>query len=189
MAVYTIIQFNLMCFSWKIDKHSWPMTMNIRNELQSIKFFILCGLWFHWKNKISNAMAKSRQKPSKIQIFQLIQKYLANIGICPSLAKQPYPINGKIITGSATLILYVICSLIYLFYESKTFTERTRTVYMCSVAALVLFALLIFILNVTKIFQFIDDCEAIVNTSECRSSFFSFISMWNWLFSHEKMLF
>lgn len=112
-------------------------------------------------------MENPQQKPSKLKIFQLVHKNFANIGISPDLAEQPYPFNGKIIMGSATLLLYVICSLMYLFDEAKTFTENTRTIYMCSLAAVIFFDLMILILNAKELFQLMNECVSIVNTREC----------------------
>lgn len=103
----------------------------------------------------------------KMKIFQLTQKYLATAGICPNLVQQQYPFNRKIFMGFFILILYIFCSMMYLFYTSKTFTENTRTIFMCSLAALIFLVLLILIFNVEELFKVINDCETIVNTGEC----------------------
>lgn len=110
-------------------------------------------------------MENYEQKQPKLKILQLVQKYFANVGISPILAAQPYPFNGKLVMGSATLVLYVICSLMDLFYNDKTFAENMVTICMCSLAALIFFTLMILILNVEELFRIINDFETIVNTS------------------------
>lgn len=112
-------------------------------------------------------MENFQQKSPKIKVFQLVQKHFATIGICSNLAEQPYPINTKIIKGSATLILFIICSLIYLSYEAKTISENMRIIYMCSSATLIFLALMILTLNVKELFQVVNDFDSIANTSEC----------------------
>lgn len=68
--------------------------------------------------------------------------------------------------GFLTLILFITCNVVYLLTEVKTFTERTRSIFVQSAAVLVILALLILILNEQELFQFFNDFENIVNTSE-----------------------
>lgn len=102
----------------------------------------------------------------RMKIFQVTRKNLAAAGISPNLSFQPYPFNERIVCGFLALIFYIICNVVYLFYEAITFTEYTRSIYMASVAALIIFVLLIFILNVKELFEFINKLENNVNTSE-----------------------
>lgn len=111
-------------------------------------------------------MESSKQKQPKIKVFQLILEHLANAGICSDLVLQPYPFNRKIFKNFLILLLYIICSVMYLFYEAKTFTENTGTIYMGSVSALITIALLILVFSVKKMFKFINSCEEIANTSK-----------------------
>lgn len=112
-------------------------------------------------------MKNSKRKPSKLKILQLTQMHFATAGICPKLVEQPYPINGKIFMGFFILTFDIICGMIFLFYEAKTFTENTRTTFMCSLAVLIFLSLLILMFNAKELFQAINDCEKIVNTGEC----------------------
>lgn len=101
-----------------------------------------------------------------MQLFQLIQNNFAAVGISWNLVAQPYPVNGKISLGFFILIISVICNLMYIVREAKTFAEYTQSIHMCSVATLILFALVIVLLNVKKLFNLINGCQKIVNTSE-----------------------
>lgn len=106
------------------------------------------------------------ERPPKIKIFQLTQRNFALVGICPNLSLQSYPFNWKISMGIFILSLYIMCSMMYLFYTPNLFTENTQTVFMDSVAALIILTLLVLIFNVDEVFKYIEDCENIVNTSE-----------------------
>lgn len=115
-------------------------------------------------------MENSKQKHLQVKspnhkVFQLTQKYFATAGIVPNLAIQPYPLNGKISIGFLLLGSSLICNFKYTFYEARTFVEYTQSIYMCSIAALIIFALVIIILKVEKLFEFINGCEKLINTS------------------------
>lgn len=62
--------------------------------------------------------------------------------------------------------LYILCSMMYLFRTPKTFAENTQTIFMSSVATLMILTSMVLILNVDELFKYIDGCEDIVNTSE-----------------------
>lgn len=104
--------------------------------------------------------------PPKLKVFWSVQKNLATFGVTPELSLQPYPFNSKIFTNFLVLISSIICSLVFEFFEAKTFTELEQSIYLCSLDVLIIFALPIFIFNVEKLFKHINDCEDLVNTSE-----------------------
>lgn len=54
----------------------------------------------------------------------------------------------------------------YTVREAQTFAEYTQSIYMFSVATVVTVAFVIILLNVTKLFNLIDEYEHFVNTSE-----------------------
>lgn len=106
-------------------------------------------------------------KVPQIKILQLSRKSFAMVDICPNLEQQSYPLNWKISMGLFILSLYIMSSMMYLFYTPNTFTENTQSIFMSSVAALIILSLLVLIFNVHELFKSTDDCEHIVNTSEC----------------------
>lgn len=110
------------------------------------------------KNKIS----------SKMKILQLTLKNIATIGVNPNLSLQPFPFNAKIFFAFLILSSYLICNLVFLFYESKTFTERIQSIYMSSGIASAIFCWVILIFNVNKLFETINACENLINTGEYR---------------------
>lgn len=125
----------------------------------------LVSIWF-------NAMKNSKQKnqttksPSKIKIFQCVQKNFATAGVGPVLSLQPYPLNLKIKFGFLLGIFYIICDLVFLFVEAKTFTEYMQSIYMGFCPTLSIFGLVVIISKAKKLFQVINDCENLVNASK-----------------------
>lgn len=112
-------------------------------------------------------------KPPKprVKIFQLTQKKFAAAGINANLVTQPYPFNRKILLNFLALFVSVICNLMHIFYEAKTFAEHLQSIYMCSLTIAIILALVIVLLNVAKLFNFIDSSEKLVNKSEEKSKF------------------
>lgn len=112
------------------------------------------------------------QKPNScenskdMKIFQAFQRNFAIVGITQTVAKQRCPVNVKIFLGILLLGSAILCNLLFVIYEAKTFAEYTQTLYICSVSCLTLSALIITILKMKKMFEFINDGNGVVNTSE-----------------------
>lgn len=112
----------------------------------------------------------SKRPKARVKIFQLSQKKFAAAGIDPSLVTQPYPFNRKILLNFLALFVSVICNLMHTFYEAKTFAEHLQSLYMCSLTISIILALVIVLLNVAKLFNFIEISENLVNKSEFKSN-------------------
>lgn len=118
-----------------------------------------------------NTMGNTKQhqtqsKLSKLKIFQLCQKHFATIGISPNLVMQAYPINVKIFMAFVMNHVTIISNLVYVVREAKTFAEFTQSIYFISMALLIIFALMIIILKVDKLFELIENFDRMVNTSK-----------------------
>lgn len=117
------------------------------------------------ENSNPNQSQARKPKPQgKLKVFQVTLQNFAIAGITPNLLHQSYPLNGKISTGFLILGLSMICYFEYTFYEAKTFIEYTQTIYLGSLAALIIFALVIIVGKVKKLFEFMDECEHLVNS-------------------------
>lgn len=101
----------------------------------------------------------------KLKVLQLVQKNFASIGIVPSLMFQTCPLNSKVLLGFLMLGLALICHSMFTFIEAKTFAEYNQSIFISSITAIIISALLIVILNVEKLFALLNGCESIVNTS------------------------
>lgn len=126
------------------------------------KYFKAMGISKHEDQKM--------KIPPKMKILQLTLKNFATIGVNPNLSLQPYPFNAKIFISVLILSSYLICNLVFLFYEAKTFTELIQSIYMSFCIASIIFCSAVIISNVNKLFQTINACENFVNTSECMAS-------------------
>lgn len=103
---------------------------------------------------------------AKIKIFHLIRKNFATAGISPELVSQTFPINWKIFMGFSSLMVGIYAVCVYIFNDAKTFVEYTQSIYICSMAILIFAALTITLLNVKKLFNFIEFYDRIAKTGE-----------------------
>lgn len=88
------------------------------------------------------------------------------MGITPSLADQSCPLNGIILFGFFILVSVIYCSIVFIVLDAGTFAEYTQAVYTGSLGTLIIFGLLILIIKVKNLFEFIDNTDKLVNTSE-----------------------
>lgn len=107
-----------------------------------------------------------KPKKQKIKILELTQKNFATIGIHPNLVDQSYPFNGKNLLLFLLLTSSVICNLMYVIREAKTFDEYTQSVYMLSFAILTAIGSVSLLWNVTELFNLINGFENLANTSK-----------------------
>lgn len=110
----------------------------------------------------------------KMTILQLTQKNFATIGVSPNLPLQPYPINAKIAIGFLMLASYFICYLVYWCFEATKLIEYMRSIYMASVAFVIILYVVVIILNVEEMFQLINNCENLVNTRKYTAALANF---------------
>lgn len=100
-----------------------------------------------------------------MKILRLTLANFATIGVNRKLLLQPYPVNAKIFTGFLIIGAWFILNFVYIVFQAKTFAEYIQGTYIFSLAVLIILALVIIIFNVKKLFQLIDFCENLINTS------------------------
>lgn len=116
---------------------------------------------------MKNPVQKNPQpKLPKLKAFRTIQKHFALMGINPKLMTQSYPINGHVLKYLLSLIVGLTFICVYICYNVDTFAEYTQFFFVGSAGLLVIFALLIAIFKVKKLFEFINHFDGILNTSE-----------------------
>lgn len=108
----------------------------------------------------------SKPQPPKLKAFEMIQKNLATAGITPSLVDQSYPFNWTISFEFLIFGTSIYLTFVFIIYDVGTFAEYTQIVYSNSLATLIVFALLILLCKIEKLFDFIDDTDNINSTSE-----------------------
>lgn len=121
-------------------------------------------------NAIKNSeQTKSKSQPSSLRMYQLNQKHFAAAGIHPNLVTQQYPFNCKILLGFLILIISVVWNLMFSFRGAKTFAEYTQSTYMWSLGTLIILVLVNILLNLKKLFNFINEYENLANTRELKN--------------------
>lgn len=122
---------------------------------------------------------KSKPKPKaqlqKLETFETSRKYFALLGTTPSLAEQQsYPFNGTILFGFFLLASAIYCTSVFIVYDAETFAEYTQAVYTDSLATIIVIGLLDFIFKVDTLFELLNGCDKLVNTSE----YWLFVLLW-----------
>lgn len=109
---------------------------------------------------------KPQLKIPELRAFKSIQKNFAMAGISRELMIQSYPLNERIVTGFLLLSSTLVFICVYILNDAETFFEYTQSIYIASVATLFIFALFILIMVLENVFEFIDRCDCILNTSK-----------------------
>lgn len=112
------------------------------------------------KHKIIITMENSQSSSPKLKLFQTLQKNLSSIGIV-----RRHPFNARIALILLILGVGIIFESVYIFHEAQTYLDYTQSICMFSGVILVTFNLLIMALYLTELFEIIDHCECISNTS------------------------
>lgn len=109
---------------------------------------------------------KKSQLP-KIKILQLVQKNLASLGIYLNSANKVQQLNGKILIDFLMLTTAISWALTYAFIDAETFTEYNQSIYVCTSFVLITSVLAITVVNSTKLYKIINNCECLINIREC----------------------
>lgn len=112
--------------------------------------------------------SEPQSKLPKMKVFQVIEKNFAMAGIHPELATQPYPLNWRIFVDFVIVGSGLISILMYISNGAQTLAEYAQSIYMSSLALMVLVTLFITLLNVQKLFSLIDCYEGLMNTCMCQ---------------------
>lgn len=110
---------------------------------------------------MSNGM---NHKKSKMKLFQSIQKSYAILGISQC---QP-SFNIRILVASLGFGSGIILSNVFLFRDIENWKEFTDTIFVNSSVILVDICFSNMIFKMEKLFQFIDCCEKIFETSKLK---------------------
>lgn len=102
----------------------------------------------------------------KIKIFQIIQKNLTLLGIDPNSTMKSYLFNPKNLIGFSSVGLTAICAIMYAIKVASTFNEYTKSFCVFSTTTLSVLNLMVMLFFSSELFEAINDCECIVNTSK-----------------------
>lgn len=105
-------------------------------------------------------------KLPKLKAFKAIQKNFGILGISPELATQSHPFNRQILFGLSILGTAIIFLCVFIFNYAENLFEYTQSIFFVLIAALIFFVLLILIIKVKSLFELINRCEEMLNTSK-----------------------
>lgn len=124
-------------------------------------------------------MADSNPKQSKPDLpkrkaFEFTMKKCAALGIRPNLTTQAYPLNVKIFMGFLILGCASACTVVYTIHDAAyTFVEYVQSTFAFTIAILFILTLLNIILQIEKMFEYINGCDALINCSKPEQSMFA----------------
>lgn len=102
---------------------------------------------------------------SAIKFFQSAQKFYHIIGITPPLqSNQNFPFNIRIVVILITLTLALISTTGYFLFDAKSAIEKADTFYVCTSYVACECVYLICIWKCGKIFTFIEEFDAYINS-------------------------
>lgn len=95
--------------------------------------------------------------------FQVVQKNFAFLGINANQSG----FNEKLVKTCLIYGLTVTSSVLFLFFEAKTFLEFTSNIYITTAIAVINAYFIIWILKLEKFFNLIHKLETLIEGSEC----------------------
>lgn len=101
-----------------------------------------------------------------MKLFQFVQKKLVILGIIPN---HQHSFNGKILMVFVLYWFINVSNVFILFYKAKTFNEYTNSTFVTAATTTVAVCYTILILNMEKLFKFIEFTEEITECGELNS--------------------
>lgn len=105
-------------------------------------------------------VVKNRQK---IELFQIIQRNFAKLGISSSYSKQNVLLNRNVLKASVFYSMNSTLNSIFLLLEASNFREYTDSIIATTSVFGILFCFMIVFFKMTKLFEFIENCERATN--------------------------
>lgn len=105
-------------------------------------------------------------RSKKLRILQTLQQKFAILGICPIETKQACNSRNKLLIGFCIFGISSISHCVFLFGVANTFEEYTNSIYMTTMTISIAAVYLIVVWKMENLFQFIENCEQIIDKSE-----------------------
>lgn len=105
---------------------------------------------------------------SKINVFQVAQRYLASSGLTPNLSIRLHRSNARAFLGFLYTSTATICCFVFMFKDAKTFVEYTQSTYSCAFSTFSFFCFIILITEIDNRRKLIDGIENVANMGEYR---------------------
>lgn len=113
--------------------------------------------------------------PSKMKIFQTIQRHYVSLGISSSVSSiQKYPINTRVFIGFLLFGLNAASQLIYIIYVANDFMGYMEVICASSGSTIIFVCFAAIVHKMTLLFETIDSIEKLIDSREPFSSNLSF---------------
>lgn len=123
-------------------------------DLNRLSWIYTSMIWYLEKRR-----RKFKFKMVKQKIFQIIQRNFTILGISSSFSRQNDLLNKSVLKATTFYMLNCILNSMFLICEANNFREFTDSI----IATISLFGILLVyvmaVLNMTKLFEFIQNCE------------------------------
>lgn len=103
------------------------------------------------------------EKRQKIKLFQIIQRYFAILGISSNYSKQNDMLNRNVLKASVFYGLNSTFNTIFLLVEASNFREYIDSIIATTSVFGILFCFMIVFSEMSKLFEFIENCERVTN--------------------------
>lgn len=101
-----------------------------------------------------------------MQIFQVMQKSFAILGVGEEQSLQKHVINVRNMTSLFMLCTAAILNLLHLYYEAKTFKDYATGIYSGSSLIVSVILFVIIIKDMRRMVKFLKNIEKMVNQSK-----------------------
>lgn len=113
--------------------------------------------------------------PSKMKIFQTIQRHYVSLGISsPAPSSQKNPINTRVFIGFLLFGLNAASQLIYIIYVANDFMGYMEVICASSGSTIIFVCFAAIVHKMTLLFETIDSIEKLIDSREPLSSNLSF---------------
>lgn len=106
------------------------------------------------------------EKRQKIKLFQIIQRNVAILGISSNYSKQNDMLNRNVLKASVFYGLNSTFNTIFLLVEASNFREYIDSIIATTSVFGILFCFMIVFSEMSKLFEFIENCERATNERE-----------------------
>lgn len=102
--------------------------------------------------------------------FQIIQEKFAIFGITAAQSIQKQPFNRKVLLAYFIYSYGWTSSAVFLIQKANTFEEYTSNIYITTATAIIIFCFTVVVSRMSKLFEFIDACEEIIDRGDEKSN-------------------
>lgn len=101
-----------------------------------------------------------------MKLIRFILSKFTSVGIASNQSTIKWHINRRVIVVYSIYGCALTMSAAYLYYDANTFEEYTNNIYITTAFSVIIFIFTIFVLNMTKLFELVDNFGQLVERGE-----------------------